>query len=508
MDKHEITLVTAAKSGDVKCFEMLYELYYKKVFAVIKTTVKNSADAEDVLQQTFLSAWRNIGNISDPSAFNTWIQRIAINQSYSLLRKKNIAILIDSENEIENIGLEESEELVPAVYAEREDLRVRLGRILDNLSEAQRQTISLYYFNELKVEEIAEIMECNTNTIKTRLFLARKAIRNEIEEHEHKTGEKFYGVAGIPLLDLSDLIVQQAEIASLPSTASNVIMQQISSTITAEAMAIAQANGALSTSVDSSVAVGTTVTEAGAATTGAGMTLATKIIIGVGAIATITAGAIVIPWMIDMPREERTPPAVTETVEKPEEKLAEEMPAEKSYYDSLSTEQKQMLFRLESALRASDYNTAYNVQRSAEFIALCDAIPDKEYDHSFTYYPDDETIVKVYRWQSEGYPTYEVSLFLGKDGNGSFRLGKKYTGGAWGNQYVFHETDYSGGKANGRFIYYTLLEGSTEFYLTQGNLRNGKAEAPVHHNWNGIPSEQNDNLEQHSWWPEWPERNL
>ena len=104
-------------------------------------TVKNESDAEDILQQAFINAWQSFDRLSDPAAFNTWIQKITLNLCYSLLRKKNIAILLDTENEPLDFEDDGSEDFLPAVYAEREDLRVRLGKIIDGLSEVQRQSI-------------------------------------------------------------------------------------------------------------------------------------------------------------------------------------------------------------------------------------------------------------------------------------------------------------------------------------------------------------------------------
>ena len=213
MNEREVALVVSAKGGDSRAFEDLYNHYYGKIFALARMTVKNDADAEDILQQAFINAWRNLHTLINPAGFNTWLQKITLNLCYSLLRKKNIAILLDAENDIEFFGEEESDDVLPAIYAERDDLRSRLGKIIDGLSEVQKQTILLYYFNEQKVEEIAYIMECNVSTVKTRLFLARKAIRSEVEEEERKSGEKFYG---IPLLPFGDLLVQhfQSEILS------------------------------------------------------------------------------------------------------------------------------------------------------------------------------------------------------------------------------------------------------------------------------------------------------
>ena len=231
MTELEITMTTAAMRGNSKAFEELYGLYYKKVFALARMTVRNESDAEDILQQAFINAWRNINRLADPAAFNTWIQKITLNLCYSLLRKKNIAILLDAESDIDDIDDIESDEFLPAVYAERDDLKERLGRIIDGLSEVQKQTVILYYFNEFKVEEIAQVMECNTGTVKTRLFLARKTIRTEIEEQERRSGQKFYGVAGIPMLALGRLLAQQIEMHVLSPAVSSGILRSISQSI-------------------------------------------------------------------------------------------------------------------------------------------------------------------------------------------------------------------------------------------------------------------------------------
>ena len=246
MNEHDISLVTSAKDGNTQAFEELYDRYYGKIFALARMTVKNEADAEDILQQAFISAWRNMNGLTSPEAFSTWLQKITLNHCYSLLRRKNITILMDAESETEDFSEEISDEFLPAVYAERDDLRSRLGKILDSLSEVQKQTIVLYYFNEQKVEEIAYIMECNVGTVKSRLFLARKAIRAEVEEEERKSGEKFYGIAGIPMLSLGELVSQYVNSQALSGEISSGVLAALSETISGEAVGSATASEATS----------------------------------------------------------------------------------------------------------------------------------------------------------------------------------------------------------------------------------------------------------------------
>ncbi len=126
MTEQQTQLVIEAQKGDIKSFEELLAIYHEKVYALARKTSK-------------------------------------------------ILMLKNPKNRL------------PAVYAERTDLQERLGRIIDGLSDVQRQAIALYYFNELSVDEISDVMECSANTVKTWLFLARKAIRTEIEEQECKS---------------------------------------------------------------------------------------------------------------------------------------------------------------------------------------------------------------------------------------------------------------------------------------------------------------------------------
>lgn len=198
INQHEESLVITAKNGDTKAFEELYQLYYDKIYALIMMTVKNSADTEDILQLSFIKAWQNISKLSDPKAFNTWLQRIALNESKMMLRKTRPDLSADDEGENGEMLQLESDLLLPQEYAERDDLSIRLRKIIEELSVVQRDTILLYYYNEMSIEEIAQIMECSEGTVKSRLFLARKAIKTEIEEKERKSGEKFYGAVLMP----------------------------------------------------------------------------------------------------------------------------------------------------------------------------------------------------------------------------------------------------------------------------------------------------------------------
>jgi RNA polymerase sigma-70 factor (ECF subfamily) len=204
----QIALVRAAQRGDVESFERLYRSYYQKIYVVARATLRDLHEAEDVLQQTFVTAWEKLGSLRQPSAFPAWITRIAINACYSRLRDKSIPLPVDADEDMLNQE-DHDEEAMPAVYAERADLRERLARVIDSLSDLQRQAIAMHYFEGLEIEEIAGVTGSTTNAVRVRLHAARKAIKERIVAEEKKSGERFWGVAGVPLLALPAALAPQ-----------------------------------------------------------------------------------------------------------------------------------------------------------------------------------------------------------------------------------------------------------------------------------------------------------
>lgn len=275
ISEQEIMLVRAVQNKEQKSFEELYTKYYKKIYAIAFATTKNVPDAEDILQITFSKVWLSISSLEDPSAFNTWVQKIAINESNNLLNKRKPSVSIDDEEDESPVTELEPDLMLPEVYAEQEDLSARLRKIIYELSDVQRQTVMLFYFDNLTISEIAQIMDCNESTVKSRLYLARKAIRTEIEEQERKTGTKFFGIVGIPVLPFAKIFVGQVEQSLISESTAAVIYAKINSAV------LSAASTAASTASETAKAVVATAAKKGISTTA-------KAIIGV------ISGAVVI----------------------------------------------------------------------------------------------------------------------------------------------------------------------------------------------------------------------
>lgn len=261
INEQEIMLVRAVQNKDQKSFEELYTKYYKKIYAIAFATTKNVSDAEDILQITFSKVWQSISSLDDPSAFNTWVQKIAINESKTLLNKRKPSVSIDDEEDDSHVTELESDLMLPEAYAEKEDLSARLRQIIYELSDVQRQTITLYYFDNLTISEIAQIMDCTEGTVKSRLYLARKAIRTEIEDQERKTGTKFFGIVGIPVLPFAKIFVGQVEQSLISESTAAVIYAKINSAV------LTSASTAASTASETAKAVAATAAKKGISST-------------------------------------------------------------------------------------------------------------------------------------------------------------------------------------------------------------------------------------------------
>lgn len=214
---YEDNLVIQAKNGDSNAINFLLDNNKSYIYAIAFAVLKNHEDAEDATQKTMITVWQNIGTLENPEAFKSWLYHIAHTRSLNVLQsKKNNRFILDEDiSDLPHLEDMENDFMLPQAYAERDDLRERLNRIINGLSAVQRETIVLYYFNDRSVSEIAEIMDCYENTVKSRLYLARNSIKTEIEEQERKSGEKFYGIA-VGVLPVGYFIAEHVK-HSLPS---------------------------------------------------------------------------------------------------------------------------------------------------------------------------------------------------------------------------------------------------------------------------------------------------
>lgn len=185
-------LVRRAQHGEKEAFEVLVAKHQGRVFAVAGGILRNREDVEDIAQQVFLKAYFSLKRFDQRSAFSTWLYKITVNECWDLLRKKKVRPLVfESELSEEQAhayqSTEQKAEFAPDV-SEQLDTKQQLEHWLECLEERDRTMLVLKEVQGFTVEEIAEIMGSNGNTVKVRLFRARQKIAEKIRRKKRAAG--------------------------------------------------------------------------------------------------------------------------------------------------------------------------------------------------------------------------------------------------------------------------------------------------------------------------------
>lgn len=213
MEKEKIRrLVLQAGQGDRAAFGELYEETGRSVYFNCLKLLGNAQQAEDITQDTFMKALEKLDSLKEPENFSAWVNRIAINNCKMYFRKNPRTAEEESEKIIDDTP---DSELIPDDYADSEEKRRIIMNIIDTaLTDEQRQTIILFYFDMMSVAEIAEIMECSVGTVTSRLSAARKKIREAVLIYENKNNDRLHAVMPIPVL--SKIFMQECQHLKLP----------------------------------------------------------------------------------------------------------------------------------------------------------------------------------------------------------------------------------------------------------------------------------------------------
>ncbi len=179
-------LVRRAQGGSEPAFEELIRRHQQRVFALVGGILRRREDVEDVAQQIFLKAFVSLKRFDQRSAFSTWLYKISVNECWDYLRKKKVRPLVYesdlSEEQVSRLDGIVSQDRPPESPSTGAEVRELLERMLEKLPEQDRQLLLLKEVEGFSVEELADILGLNVNTVKVRLFRAR----GRIMEHYRK----------------------------------------------------------------------------------------------------------------------------------------------------------------------------------------------------------------------------------------------------------------------------------------------------------------------------------
>lgn len=181
-------LVRAAAGGDEEAFARLVALHEKKVYNLALRMCGNPEDAWDTAQEAFLSAWRGLPSFRGEAGFSTWLYRLTSNAAIDLLRRTKRQ-RGESSLDDEALGIDAVDRTPsPQERAEESELRGAVTAGLARLSDSHRQALVLREVQELSYEEIAQVLEVNLGTVKSRISRARSALRKILQESGNLSG--------------------------------------------------------------------------------------------------------------------------------------------------------------------------------------------------------------------------------------------------------------------------------------------------------------------------------
>jgi RNA polymerase sigma-70 factor (ECF subfamily) len=176
--------VARARSGDADAYRALVERHSRSLFRLAFRMTGNEQDAEDVVQESFLRAYRQLGKFDERASFGTWLYRIAANCSLDLVRARR------RRGEDVGAGGDETEDRVAALPSaapspEREalsgEVRDRVAEAMQELSPAERTAFVLRHFEGMCIEEVSRVLDCNPGAAKHSIFRAVQKLRRALE---------------------------------------------------------------------------------------------------------------------------------------------------------------------------------------------------------------------------------------------------------------------------------------------------------------------------------------
>ena len=207
-------LVEKIKKGDNKSFEKLYKLTEREVWFTCISFLKNETTAQDIMQETYITAFLKIQSLEKSSQIRSWLNRIAVNKCKNYLKGKG-EIQLDDEI-FENQAIVDERISIPEEYiSDKAKREIILSIMQEVLSDVQYQTVIMHYFNEMTVDEIAEVFECSRGTVLSRLNYSRAKMKTAIEDYENKSGDKLHGVVVVPFF--TTIFREQAKSLCVPS---------------------------------------------------------------------------------------------------------------------------------------------------------------------------------------------------------------------------------------------------------------------------------------------------
>jgi len=182
----ELTLVRRAGKGDRSAFEALMRRYNRRLYRLARATLGDPMDAEDALQESYVSAYRSIGQFQVDSSLFTWLSRLVLNECLGRqrrsARRRNIIPMVSSNTDVDLSSMKADESVSPEHAAARAQLRTMLECKLDQLPDSFRVVFICRSVEEMSVEDTARCLDIPEATVRTRHFRAKSLLRESLAQ--------------------------------------------------------------------------------------------------------------------------------------------------------------------------------------------------------------------------------------------------------------------------------------------------------------------------------------
>lgn len=181
--QHDTDLVEQSRQGDLTAYDMLVRRYQEQITGLLFRFCPQRSDLEDLVQETFIKAFRNLDKWKETASFGSWLKKIAVNTGYDHYRKNNrqATRLILGSAEANEIALEQLEQ--------RQETKTRspymeeVHRLLEHLKPDEKLVITLQYLEQLSLQEIADKLDWGLSKTKVKSFRAKKKLKDKLERH-------------------------------------------------------------------------------------------------------------------------------------------------------------------------------------------------------------------------------------------------------------------------------------------------------------------------------------
>ncbi len=178
----DLEIIESVKRGNQSDYAILVDRYKNKAFSLLKRMLKDEMDAEEILQDSFLKAYKALPAFKQEAKFSTWFYRIVYNTALTKLSTKKRKIEKEMSSIDDHLDLKSGDN---GIISERKNTSEFITRLVAKLPEKSASVITMFYLNEMSCEEISEVMNTTVNNVKVILHRSRNALKDLIIENNY-----------------------------------------------------------------------------------------------------------------------------------------------------------------------------------------------------------------------------------------------------------------------------------------------------------------------------------